>query len=59
MNKKEREKFFEEWLRAYTDHLHLLGQGPRVDLVKAPDSAPPVSVTESGATLPHSKPTNS
>lgn len=43
MEKNERLKFFEEWLRAYADHLHLVRQGTRVDLVQPADSKPPLS----------------
>lgn len=57
MEKSERLRFFEEWLRAYADHLHLVRQGTRVDLVQPADSKPPISA-KSGV-VPQRKTTNS
>lgn len=38
MDKKECRKYFEEWLRVYADHLHLVRQGHTADLVR-PDAS--------------------
>jgi hypothetical protein len=46
MDKDESCKFFENWLRAYADHLHLVRQGHRVDLVTPDAAKPPVSATK-------------
>ena len=59
MDKSERRQFFEDWLRAYSDHLHLVRQGPRIDLV-CPDTAkPPVSTAKmADASVPKRKSSN-
>jgi len=44
MDKKESRKFFEDWLRAYADHLHLVRQGHSPDLVRPAAVKPAVSV---------------
>lgn len=41
MDKTDRRQFFADWLRAYADHLHLVRQGPRLDLV-TPEATKPV-----------------
>lgn len=43
MDKNQTRKFFEDWLRAYADHLHLVRQGPRIDLATPNAAKPPVS----------------
>lgn len=43
MDKKECRKFFEEWLRAYADHLHLVRQGHTADLIRPAASKPPTA----------------
>lgn len=58
MDKCESRKFFEVWLRAYSDHLHLVKQGNRVDLIMPDAAKPPVSATKIDASLPNRKPTN-
>lgn len=50
MDKQESRKFFENWLRAYTDHLHLVRQGPSADLVR-PDAANPPAPATAGAEI--------
>jgi hypothetical protein len=45
MDKTECRQFFEDWLRAYADHLHLVRQGPRIDLISPDAAKPPVSAT--------------
>jgi hypothetical protein len=59
MNKKESRKFFEDWLSAYADHLHLVRQGARIDLVR-PDASkhPHPADKRTGGNSPKHKPTN-
>jgi hypothetical protein len=48
MDRKECDKFFEEWLRAYAEHLHLVRQGPRLDLLQPAEPKTPASTQKSG-----------
>jgi hypothetical protein len=48
MDRKECDKFFEEWLRAYAEHLHLVRQGPRLDLLQPAEPKAPASTQKSG-----------
>lgn len=47
MNKDDRDKFFEQWLRAYADHLHVVRHGTRLDLIQHTDSKAPLPAKES------------
>jgi hypothetical protein len=47
MNKQERDRFFEDWLRAYVEHLQSLRQGVRPRLVQVSNPKPPVSANRS------------
>jgi hypothetical protein len=47
MNKQERDRFFENWLRAYVEHLQSLRQGAHPRLVQLSNSKPPVSANRS------------
>jgi hypothetical protein len=57
MDRKECDKFFEEWLRAYADHLHLVRQGSRLDLVRPAEPETPLSTQKTGKTPLHRKAT--
>lgn len=52
---KECRKFFEDWLQAYAEHLHLVRQGRQLDLVQPDVCKPPVAVKKASAS---GKPTN-
>ena len=39
---KDPQKFFEEWLTAYSDRLHMIRQGMRIDFVEPKENKPPV-----------------
>lgn len=41
MDKKERAKHFEDWLSAYTNHLHMVRQGTAHNVVHPDPSKPP------------------
>lgn len=41
MEKKECRKYFEDWLSAYANHLHMVRQGTAHDLVHPDASKPP------------------
>ena len=57
MDKKERAKYFEDWLSAYANHLHTVRQGKVDDLVRPDASKPPHPADKhQGATDHHSKP---
>ena len=59
MEKKECLTFFEDWLRAYADHLHLVRQGLAADLLRPDVSKPPISEkTNEGKVIPMRKSTN-
>jgi hypothetical protein len=47
MDRKDPQKFFDEWLNAYSDHLHMIRQGMHVDIVepKKKSSLPPTKKT--------------
>lgn len=47
MNKQERDRFFENWLRAYVEHLQSLRQSAHPRLVQLSNSKPPVSANRS------------
>ena len=44
MNQKDPRKYFDEWLTAYSDHLHLVRQGTCVDLTQPTAVKPPMGV---------------
>jgi hypothetical protein len=39
---KDPQKFFEEWLTAYSDRLHMIRQGMRIEFVEPKENQPPV-----------------
>jgi len=45
MNQKDSRTYFEEWLSAYCDHLHIVRQSTQVDVVKPTPSQPPLAVS--------------
>ena len=45
MNKKDPRKYFDEWLAAYSDHLHMVRQGRCIDLVQPQSPKPPIAVS--------------
>jgi hypothetical protein len=42
MDRKDPCTFFEQWLNAYSDHLHMVRQGQGIDLVAPQESKPPL-----------------
>ncbi|HKD14992.1 MAG TPA: hypothetical protein VKE71_10635 [Candidatus Angelobacter sp.] len=45
MNKKDPRKYFDEWLTAYSDHLHMVRQGRCIDLAQPESPKPPIGIS--------------
>ncbi|HEY6348921.1 MAG TPA: hypothetical protein VI636_05880 [Candidatus Angelobacter sp.] len=45
MNPTDPQSFFDKWLTAYSQHLHIVRHGSKVDLVQADASKPPLPVS--------------
>jgi len=45
MNQKDSRTYFEEWLSAYCDHLHIVRKATQVDEVQPATSKPPLAVS--------------
>lgn len=45
MDCKDPQKFFDEWLTAYSDRLHLIRKGMHVDMVEPKENKPPLHRT--------------
>jgi hypothetical protein len=43
MNQKDPQKYFDQWLTAYSDHLCMVRQGAGVDLAQPTASQPPLT----------------
>jgi hypothetical protein len=50
MNQKDPRTYFDEWLTAYSDHLHMVRQGAGVDFVQ-PTAPTPLSVSAENADI--------
>lgn len=42
MDRKNPQKFFDEWLSAYTGRLHMIRQGMHIDFVQPKEEKPPL-----------------
>lgn len=40
MDRKDPHKFFDEWLTAYSDRLHMIRQGMHIDIVEPKENSP-------------------
>lgn len=57
MNPTDPQSFFDKWLSAYCDKLHLIRRSSPVDVVQPESPKPPLSVTaDKTADLAHPKP---
>ena len=45
MNENDCRKYFEEWLTAYSDHLHMVRQGTGIDAVQPNAAQSPIGVS--------------
>lgn len=52
MNPTDPQSFFDKWLTAYCDKLHLIKRGSPVDLVQPDASKPPLAVSSENAGEP-------
>jgi hypothetical protein len=52
MNRKDPCTFFDEWLTAYSDRLHMVRQGMKIDFVSPKENKPLPASSKKTAKLP-------